>query len=66
MVLDNLIMKHYLNIGRGIMNFVLGWPITERDIFPYFYSRLLPSVRDSIDATSGGALIDKTPLKQGS
>ena len=34
--------------------------LTERDIVQYLYSGLLPSVRDSIDAASGGALVDKT------
>ena len=37
--------------------------LSERDIVQYFYTGLLPSVRDSIDAASGGALIDKTPFK---
>ena len=35
--------------------------INEQLLIQYFYEGLLPMDRNMIDATSGGALVDKTP-----
>ena len=35
--------------------------ISEQLLIQYFYEDLLPTDRSMIDATSGGALVDKTP-----
>ena len=37
--------------------------ITEQLLIQYFYEGLLPMDRNMVDATSGGALVNKTPAE---
>jgi len=43
-----------MNIGNASRNY-------EQLLIQYFYGGLLPTDRNMIDATSGGALVDKSP-----
>src|SRR5262249_428805 len=53
-------INHSLSIMRDLKNFVYSAHIIK-SLTNYFYEGLTPQYRSIIDATSGGALVNKTP-----
>ncbi|XP_050896512.1 uncharacterized protein LOC127103284 [Lathyrus oleraceus] len=57
-------VSHWLSIGRDstIVSSCPQHQITKQLLIQYFYEGLLPMDRNILDAASGGALVDKTPV----
>ena len=50
-----------MSIGRGLLSYP-HHQISGQLLIQYFYEGLLLMDRSMVDATSGGALMDKTPV----
>ena len=65
MQLGKRVGKHYMSIGRDSKGFVPRTHIIKlvNLLIQYFYEGLTMRDRSTLDAASGGALVDKTPME---